>query len=243
MTVADPRRHRKSKIENAKIALPLTALLGGSLVFIALSTDVHFHGLLSRVDEPLRAFLHNHSQPLAIILCSGLSFLGEFGVLFPIAFFVAGYLFALRLRAHILLWIIRPPRLRRHERSSQTPLQSPTPHRYTYYVWDMTKDPGYSFPSGHTMGVAITAGTLYLLARHLQPDPAQLLKLATTAAIALPLAVAAALMYVGVHSLTDVLAALTLSLAWLGLVALALRRIEPVSPFAHALIRADSSFA
>ncbi len=225
MTVTLPP---KSKIENrkSKILLPLAVSLSASIAFLAICADLHFHGLLSRADEPLRAFLHNHTQPLLIVLCSALSFLGEFGVLFPIAFFVAGYLLALRRRAHILIWIFALLGSVGMNEALKQLFKVPRPTRYTYYVWDPLH-PGYSFPSGHTMGVAITVGTLYLLARHLHMIPRQYLKLATTIAIALPLAVAAALMYVGVHSLTDVLAALTLSLAWLGLVALALRRIDP----------------
>ena len=206
--------------------LPLLTTLTASLAFLAICADLHFHGLLSRADEPLRAFLHNHTQPLLIVFCSALSSLGEFGVLFPIAFFVAGYLLALRRRAHILVWITALLGSVGMNEALKQLFKVPRPDRYTYYVWDPLH-PGYSFPSGHTMGVAITAGTLYLIARHLHMIPRRYLKLATTTVIALPLAVAAALMYVGVHSLTDVLAALTLSLAWLSVVALALRHIDP----------------
>ncbi|MGN6367428.1 MAG: phosphatase PAP2 family protein [Phycisphaerae bacterium] len=224
MTVALPE---KSKIENqkSKMIFPLSALLAGTLAFLAIAADLHFHGLLHQADDPLRAFFHFHSQPLLIILCSGLSFLGEFSVLFPIAFFVAGYLLALRRRAHTVIWIIALLGSVGMNESLKHYFKVPRPTRFTYYVWDTTKNPGYSFPSGHTMGVAITVGAAYLIARHLRLIPHRYFKRITAAALALPLAVAFSLLYVGVHSLTDVLAALALATAWLGVIALLLTRV------------------
>jgi undecaprenyl-diphosphatase len=90
----------------------------------------------------------------------------------------------------------------------------PRPDRLTFYVFPAHT--GYSFPSGHTMGVTITAGTLLLLASRLHWLPPQKIRLAAAATLLLSLAVAFALLYMGVHTLTDVLSALAVSLAWLG---------------------------
>ena len=221
--IAPPRAHCR-----AKSWLPLTMLLSGAAAFLAIAADLHFHGLLSQCDEPIHKFLHTHSDPFGVILFSALSFLGEFALLGPFAFAVGIYLFLQRRLRPLFIWATALLGSAIINESLKHLFKVPRPTRYTYYVWETTH-PGYSFPSGHTMGVAITAGALVLLARHLELITPKTFPRATAAVIALSLAVAFALLYMGVHTLTDVLSALAISLAWLGAIALLLNATRRVS--------------
>ena len=216
--------------------LPLTMLITGTLAFLAIAADLRFHGLLQQCDDPIRRWLHNHSHPLGVILFSAISYLGQFEVLGPIAVAIGAYLLYKRLYFATIIWATALLGSVIINESLKHLFQVPRPDRYTYFVWT-GPHPGYSFPSGHTMGVAITAGTLALLARHLGMISPQKFPRAAAAVIALSLIVAFALMYMGVHSLTDILAALAISTAWLGAVALLLRCRPSHSAFTDSLTR------
>ncbi|NRR28595.1 phosphatase PAP2 family protein [Oxalobacteraceae bacterium] len=74
----------------------------------------------------------------------------------------------------------------------------------------------YSFPSGHTAGAATLYGVLACyLVRTLRGWPAQ--ALAAAAALLMVLLVATSRLYLGAHYLSDVLAALAESCAWLSI--------------------------
>jgi undecaprenyl-diphosphatase len=106
---------------------------------------------------------------------------------------------------------------------------------YSYYVFKASA--GYSFPSGHTMAVAITAGAIALVWMHHVRMSVSRRWLIGLAVAVISVLEAASLMYIGVHYLTDVLGGLGVSLAWLGVVRLLLpvrresaaadRRLEP----------------
>jgi undecaprenyl-diphosphatase len=91
---------------------------------------------------------------------------------------------------------------------------------YSYYVFKTSA--GYSFPSGHTMAVSITAGALALVwMHHAAMTPARRWMLGLGVGL-VSILEAASLMYIGVHYLTDVLGGLGVSLAWIGVVRLLL---------------------
>jgi membrane-associated phospholipid phosphatase len=196
-------------------------LLIGTAAFIAIAADVTHHGLLAQADRAIAPFLHAHATPWLVLPASAFSGLGEFRFLCPLAVAVG-------------IWLIR----RRQWRALATwsagllggtvicgTLKAffaiPRPSRFTLYTFDLNA--GYTFPSGHTMGALLTAGLLALLWARLKPRP--LVQRVTAAALTalVGVLVAAALVYIGVHYLSDVLAALSISLAWLG----ALRWILP----------------
>jgi membrane-associated phospholipid phosphatase len=192
----------------------LLALFAGTLAFLAVAADQLLHGQLFRWNDPLRIYLHAHSTPLGVLFFSTLSGLGEFIFLLPFALVVGILLLRQKQKIATLLWAISLLGCVLLNESLKRLFQVPRPDRLTFYVFP--SHAGYSFPSGHTMGVAITAGTLLLLASRLHWLTPQKIRLATLATLLLSLAVAFALMYMGVHTLTDVLSGLAVSLAWLG---------------------------
>jgi membrane-associated phospholipid phosphatase len=192
----------------------LLALLAGTLAFLAIAADQLFHGQLFRWNDPIRLTLHTHSTPGGVLFFSALSALGEFAFLFPFVLAIGILLWWQHQKRATLVWAIALLGSVVLNESLKNLFQVPRPDRLTFYVF--APHTGYSFPSGHTMGVTITAGTLLLLATRLRWLTPKKIRLATLATILLSLAVAFALMYMGVHTLTDVLSALAVSLAWLG---------------------------
>lgn len=82
----------------------------------------------------------------------------------------------------------------------------------------------YLFPSGHTVAALVTLGLLaYLLSRHVSRRVGRVLSITLMVAVA---AYCFSLIYLGYHYPTDVLGGLLLGGAWLGLLLLALRRID-----------------
>jgi undecaprenyl-diphosphatase len=81
---------------------------------------------------------------------------------------------------------------------------------------------GNSFPSGHTLGATITYGSLLLVALPLLPGPAR--RTGVVLVALLITAVAFTRVALGVHFVSDVVGGFLLGVAWLGVVAYALRR-------------------
>ena len=193
----------------------LLALLAGTLAFLAIAADQLFHGQLFRWNDPLRIYLHAHSTPLGVLFFSTLSGLGEFIFLLPFALVIGILLLRQKQKIATILWAIALLGCVLLNESLKRLFQVPRPDRLTFYVFP--SHAGYSFPSGHTMGVTITAGTLLLLALpHSTGSPPKNPPRRRRHNPLSPYAVAFALMYMGVHTLTDVLSALAVSLAWLG---------------------------
>ena len=86
-------------------------------------------------------------------------------------------------------------------------------------------DHGYSFPSGHTLFSAVFLSlVVWLLLPHLAP---RWRPLALGTALLLGFAVGASRVYLGYHWTTDVLASWLIATAWLGLLYVALRVLDP----------------
>jgi membrane-associated phospholipid phosphatase len=189
-------------------------LSAGAALFIAVAADVTHHGRLVAADEPIAAWLNEHAHPWLIMLASACSGLGDLRVLLPLGIVVGIWLIRQRnwrllgiwsgglLGSTVICIILK------------TAFAIPRPSRYTFYAFE--PDSGYTFPSGHTIGAMVGAGLVTLLWMHLRPRPAVRRAAMVAAVAAMSLTVAAALVYLGVHWVTDVLAGLAVGLAWLG---------------------------
>ena len=192
----------------------------GLSAFLTIAADVHFHGMLARADPQVAAFFHNHSQGWTTLLFSAISGLGEFRVILLVGFVIGLPLLFRRKWRTLAVWTIGLIGCGILNASLKNLFKIPRPDRFTFY--DFAGNPGYSFPSGHTMAVAVAAGLLALVSLHeipLSPFRRRVLLIVAAAIAALE---AFALLCIGVHYLTDVLAALAVSLAWLSLLRLSL---------------------
>ena len=204
--------------------MPFVMLISGIAAFVLIAADVVCQGRLSQWDHPIQVRLHEFARassdnpgeiPPGVILFSAISGLGEFKVV-AAAGVTAGILLALRKRWHaILACAVALVGSGAINSVLKSMFRVPRPSEHTFF----TPHGGWSFPSGHTMAVAITAGALALVLFHLAPLRPLARWAITVAVIFLALLEAFALMYVGVHYLTDVLGALAVSLAWLGIIA------------------------
>jgi membrane-associated phospholipid phosphatase len=198
---------------------PILLFLLGSAAFAAIAADVTHHGALYQLDRQLAPHLHQNSHPALVFLASAFSGLGDFRILAPFALAIAYYLYHRRARRELFTWavgLVGSPVLCL---TFKWIFAIPRPGRFTFYAFD--PDAGYTFPSGHTMGAAIAAGVVVLLWMRLAPRPALHRLAAAALAALLSTLTAASLVYLGVHYLSDVLAGLALSLAWLSLLRLA----------------------
>jgi len=227
VTVAPAASSAGSITRRGKLWPVLLMLIGGTVGFVAVAADLLWHGQLYRWDDPVRIFLHEHSTPMGVIFFSSLSFLGEYQALLPFGLVGGGYLF-LRGRYYPLgVWAFTLLGCAALNETLKKLFKVPRPDRYTYYAFPPHE--GYSFPSGHTMGVAVMAGAIILFAAHLGLISRKQTFLAAAAAVVLSLAVAFALMYMGVHTLTDVLGGLAVSTAWVGVIG-SLLTVWPLEP-------------
>ncbi len=196
----------------------LAMILGGSGAFIAMALDLIYHGQIYRWDEPIAVYLHQHGTPWGMIFFSALSGLGEFRVLFLYALLIGGILLYRRHTYIALLWGISFFGCAVINEVLKRFFLIPRPTELTFYIFEAYQ--GYSFPSGHTMGAAIAAGVTVVFASRFRILSPRETWMASAAACALSISVAFALMYVGVHTLIDVLAGLAVSVGWVGVISL-----------------------
>jgi len=207
--------------------VPALMLLAGTAAFGGIASDVTHHGPLAQADRMIAPFFHAHATPWLVLPASACSGLGDFRFLIPLALAVGIWLIRRRQWRALASWTAGLLGIIVICGALKSFFAIPRPSRFTLYTFG-TGD-GYTFPSGHTMGAVITSGLLVLLWMHLKPRaPAHRLAAGALTGL-LGLLVAASLMYIGVHYLTDVLAALALSLAWLGI----LRWMLPPSPWSQ----------
>ncbi|MCL2649024.1 MAG: phosphatase PAP2 family protein [Phycisphaerales bacterium] len=202
---------------------PLVMLLVGLGAFTLVATDVVFQGPLARWDRPLQAAIYHFARPAepsgwppGVWIGAAISGLGNLSCIAVVALVVASLLAVRRRWATLVVWgialigsgIINPV--------LKSAFRVPRPREHTFYTFPLNS--GWSFPSGHTMAATITAGTLALILLHHIPHTRLIRTLAWSAVAILSLLEGMALMYVGVHYLTDVLGALAISFAWLGVI-------------------------
>ena len=194
--------------------LPLLMLFAGAAAFSAIALDITHHGPLARADRALAPFLHAHANHWLILLASACSGLGDIRILGPLAVAVGIFLLRRRQWRALVTWAAGLIGCTFLCGILKSLFAIPRPSRFTLVPFDA--DSGYTFPSGHTMGALVAAGLLALLWMRLKPRPRAHRLAAAALATLTGLLAAAALLYIGVHYLSDVLAGLALSLAWLG---------------------------
>lgn len=195
-------------------------IVGGVAGFIAVTADLLCKGQLQRWDWPIHVYFHEHASPALMWLFSAISGLGELYVILAVALAVGWKLWRFKRWRSLIVWAIALAGSGIINPVLKNIFRVPRPGEYLFWVFK--ENSGYSFPSGHTMAVSIAAGALALvLARELK-WPAARRWTAAAAVAGISLLEAFALLYVGVHYLTDVLGALAVSAAWLGAVRLML---------------------
>lgn len=203
------------------------AALMGCIVFILIAADVVYRGRLQRMDMPIARWIVEHRPawtmensvpPMPILLASYVTDLGSTPLIVGIALIV-GVLLAISRRWRWLAWgaiILSGEPILNLILKQSFALPRPTIKTSVYIL-----EYGYTFPSGHTMAACVTFGILAVMASRFWP---RLRFYVWGLYGALALIVGTALLYIGVHYLTDILAAYAISACWLGLMYAACRR-------------------
>ncbi len=199
-------------------------IIGGVTAFGAFAADLLCKGLIYRWGDSIRYYFHEHATQAGVLVCSGISALGEFAFLLPYGVAVGAFLLYRRERYVTVLWSVALLGSAVLNETLKHLFKIPRPEQYTFYAFPAASEAGYSFPSGHTMGVAIVAGATVMFASHVGLISRNQFRLAAVGAIFMSLLVAFSLLYIGVHTLIDVLAALAASTAWLGVIRFVLLR-------------------
>jgi membrane-associated phospholipid phosphatase len=197
--------------------LGVLAIVAGVWVFIEIADEVHEDDRLSRLDGAIAQWLHAHAtQPLTQLIRL-VTTLGDPLLVLPVALIIASVWWWQRRRVRALLLAAVVP--------GGLLLNTALKHLFTRArpEWEQPLGAahGFSFPSGHVAGATLLYGTLALLwVRRSKTWPAR------AAAIAVPIflivAVSFSRLYLGVHYLTDVLAAQSVAWAWIALCVTAL---------------------
>ena len=187
--------------------------------FAALTVDVVCHGAVKRVDEPLGLWLHANVPAWAMLPGATISGLGNAGVAAVVVLATAALvvnrrrwkvlaLGAAALAVELVLINVLKPWLA---------LERPDA-RFTNWVFNY----GYTYPSGHTTGAVVVYGILALALTEIWPTRRRLW---WAGAILIWAGVGVALVLVGVHYVTDVLAGWALGGAIVaGMLAIAARK-------------------
>lgn len=197
------------------IIFALAIIMGGTAIFAMMAHSVIYHDDFTRVDTPLLDLLYAHRSPALT------------AIMVTITNLLAPLTFALIVSIGCALWVWRSRELWRPfvlmasmavAMAASTTFKhlierSRPPHAIMVAPFELD----YSFPSGHTLGIAVFVLVLgYLLySRRLQIHHAIIWAVGGAAIIAL---VAFSRLYLGYHWLTDVTASVGLSLVILGFV-------------------------
>jgi undecaprenyl-diphosphatase len=199
-------------------------LLLGAL-FIAIAEDVATGDPIVRMDQSIAAWLHGHGGRTLTRFMLGVTHLHSMAGVWAMSLVFAAYLawkrawywlltLVLTLGGGMLLNTLYKHAFERARPSWDNPLLTLT---------------SYSFPSGHTAGATLFYGLLaaYLVTRSRDPLARTLYVAGAVLMVAL---VGFSRMYLGVHYLTDVLAAACASGAWLALCLLGVRHFNRRRP-------------
>jgi membrane-associated phospholipid phosphatase len=195
-----------------RLAVPLVMIAAGTLAFVAISADVVCHGRLWQIDHIVAPYLKQNAQPWPIWVCAAFSGLGDRNVLFPLTLFFGGWLGLREQWRCLISLVVGLAGSGLINGALKALFAIPRPQATSQFAIDN----GPTYPSGHTMGATVAAGLLVLVWMRLKPLPRKTRIFAALVVAAVGVLEAAALTYIGVHYVTDVLAALAVSLAWLG---------------------------
>lgn len=197
------------------------ALLGGA-AFALIAADVVFHGQLQQMDMPIARWIAAHrpvrtlehpETPTLILTASLITQFGSTGYVATMAA-ATGLTLAILRRWRLLVWgaitLIAEPGINWVLKQSFA-LPRPTMETSVYPL-----NHGYTFPSGHTMAACVAFGILAVIAGELWPRSRVSMWVMCAMVCA---AVGAALVYVGVHYVSDVLAAYAVAACWVGAMA------------------------
>lgn len=194
-------------------------LCAAALVLIAaaaaLLLDVSASGPLTHLDQAVATGLHVWfgRRPWAAGAASAVSFAGSSAVGVPLVLGLVAWLLSRGERRLAAFALLTPLTGKILERLLKVLIGRPRP------AWSdpIATAPGYSFPSGHAMGVTLVVGTLAVVLLPRLPIGWRRPLLAAGGGWAL--LVAFTRLALGVHYLTDVVAGVLLGAAWLALAA------------------------
>jgi membrane-associated phospholipid phosphatase len=195
-------------------ALTLSASI---LLFSTLAIDVSGGGSIASFDRPVALWLHHHATGPATDLLSAVTQLGGATVLLAVTLAAAGWLLLRRRVAQAALIGAALAGGEGLNMALKAAFERPRPS----FSDPLATAAGYSFPSGHAMVALTVYGALaFITAANARSPRARALVLG--AAAALVLAIGFSRLYLGVHYVTDVLAAYSAGFAWLMLCGLTL---------------------
>lgn len=213
------RRQRRAVPVDARVR----RLTGAAAVLAVLASlvlaDVLAAGPLTRLDGPVADGLHQWftRRPHAAGAASVVSFIGSAAVGVPLVLCAVAALAVNGERRLALFTLLTPAVGKVLERVLKVLVGRPRPSWSEPLVFA----PGFSFPSGHAMGVTVVVGTLAVV---LLPQlPAVWRRPMLGIGVGWVLLVAFSRLALGVHYLTDVVAGVLLGGAWLALMTALIR--------------------
>jgi membrane-associated phospholipid phosphatase len=188
-----------------------------SLLFLLLAVNVAGGGPIVSLDSSVAMWLHTHSTGFATDVISAVTQLGGATVLLAITLVAAVALLLSRRAAHAALMGAALAGGEGLNMALKAAFERPRPS----FADPIATAAGFSFPSGHAMVSLTVYGALaYVAAAGTNSRAARVLIFA--AAATLVLAIGFSRLYLGVHYVSDVLAAFGAGLAWLTLCGFAL---------------------
>jgi membrane-associated phospholipid phosphatase len=199
----------------------LLVLVAATWLFGAIAEDVATHDPLTIVDARFNAWLHSHMvDPLTKVMLL-ISFLHSTLSVTVMTLAVSAYLWTRRLRIWTLTLMLAVFGGMLLNSLLKIVFVRPRP-RFDNPILTLTT---YSFPSGHTLMATVFYGTLCALALS-RASRWQWRALAILGAALLILLVGFSRIYLGVHYLSDVAAAIAEGLAWLAFCLIAVEAIR-----------------
>jgi membrane-associated phospholipid phosphatase len=207
----------------ARTAIALLALCVA--VFAALAADLRWHGPVTRADIPISAWFHLHAQPALTAFATAMSQVHSTLGICLMALAAAAALalcrqtewlplLALSVPGGLLLNVLVKQAFQRARPSFDSPTATLA---------------SYSFPSGHTAGATVWWGFALLVAFALEKRPGRR-ALACAVAVAMILLTGLSRIVLGLHYLSDVLAAMAEGAAWIVLCVAVCQRLAQASP-------------
>jgi membrane-associated phospholipid phosphatase len=195
----------------------LGVLAASSLIFAWLAMAVDGGGPVVRLDNAIATWLHAHATGFATDVLSTVTQLGGATVLLAITVVAALALLLRRRVAHAALMAAALAGGEGLNMALKAAFERPRPG----FSDPLATAAGFSFPSGHAMVSLTVYGALaFLVATRVGSRRARVAVLGS--ALALVAAIGLSRIYLGVHYLSDVVAAYCAGLAWLTLCTLGL---------------------
>ncbi len=189
-------------------------LIGGVGTFFGILEDVVVRDPLLQLDQSIYAALQALRTAWGDALMVGVTTFGAAAVILPVVIVVALFLAWQRDWRSFGYWLGAAAVAELTVTALKSMLTRPRPYNPLYAGLDQ-----FSFPSGHTMmSLAVYGFLAFLLARGRSSAIKAMLALAVACVVLL---IAFSRLYLGAHWFSDVLASLSLGLAWLMLLCLA----------------------